>query len=342
MSNASKRLPANPSLEQLQKRAKDRVRELRAAGDADVTLADAQFAVAREYGFESWAKLKRYIEALRPPGIGAFERLANDLALAYVSGDEKIVRSINAHFGTSFPTDFHDSDKVRQCLSTWYASETRSPELAIIDARQMVAHAYGFETWAQFAASITQPAADPRSAPVFLNTRPPFYSIDWKENRLSVRGPQTRKDWEAIVAVVEEHGISKLEAGGIGNDAMKLVAELKCITHLNVGGSQGLTDEGAQHLTRMPQLVELEIGGAHTKLTDRAFEPLHHLSQLRHFKSCWTQGFTDNAAAHLASCHCLESVNVMGSAAGDGLIRALAEKTALRFLETGRGVSDEG
>ena len=200
-------------------------------------------------------------------------------------------------------------------MPTWYASETRSPELAVIDARQMVAHAYGFENWAKFAASITQPAADPRSAPVFLSTRPPFYSIDWKENRLSARGPQTRKDWEEIFAVVEEYGISKLEAGGITDDAMKGLAELECVTHLNVGGSQGLTDEGAQHLARMPQLVDLEIGGWHTSLTDRAFEPLRELVELRHFKSCWTQGFTDRAAAHLAA------MRASGKRERDGLDR---------------------
>lgn len=342
MSKASIPLPANPSLEQLQKRAKDRVRELRAAGDLNVRLADVQFAIAREYGFENWAKFKRHIEALRPSGIEPFERLANDLAAAYMSGDEKIVRAINASLGTTFPADFHDPEKVRACMPTWYASVTRSPELAAIDARQMVAHAYAFETWPEFVASISQPAADPRSAPVFLNTRPPFYSIDWRERRLSARGPQTRKDWEAIFAIVAEYRISKLEAGGMTDDAMKRLAELGCITHLNVGGSQELSDEGMQYLTGMPQLVELEIGGPHTRLAARAFEPLRHLKQLRRFKSCWTQGFTDSAAAYLEPCHYLESVNVMGSTAGNGLIRALSGKTALRFLDTGRGVTDEG
>jgi hypothetical protein len=175
-----------------------------------------------------------------------------------------------------------------------------------------------------------------------LSTRPPFYSIDWKENRLSARGPQTRRDWDEIFAIVKAYGISKVEAGGITDDAMKGLAELECVTHLNVGGSKGLTDDGAQLLARMPQLLDLEIGGWHTTLTDRAFEPLRQLTQLRQFKSCWTQGLTDLAAAHLAACDVLESVNVMGSAAGDGLIKALAGKAALRFLDTGRGVTDEG
>lgn len=335
-------LPANPSLEQLQKRAKERLRELRASENAGATLADAQFSIAREYGFETWAKLKHHIQASRPAGIEPFERLANDLATAFTSGDEKIVRAINANYGTAFPTDFHDPEKVRQCMPTWYASEARSLEVAVADARQMVAHTYGFESWTKFASSITQPPENPRSAAVFLSTRPPFYSIDWNESRLSARGPQTRRDWDEIFAVVAEYGISKFETGGITDEAMKILARLECVTHLNVSGSKGLSDDGAQQLAHMPQLEELEIGGWHTALTDRAFLPLRQLPRLRNFKSCWTQGFTDLAAGYLAACDDLESVNVMGSAAGDGLIRALAGKIKLRFLDTGRVVTDAG
>ena len=62
-----------PSFEQLQKQAKELLKQHRAGdpGAADrlsdskhqpPTLSDAQFAVAREQGFPSWAKLKRHIE----------------------------------------------------------------------------------------------------------------------------------------------------------------------------------------------------------------------------------------------------------------------------------------
>jgi ankyrin repeat protein len=51
------------NLEQLRKRAKERVRERRAGGN-DVKLADAQFELARELGFPSWSKLKAYVERL--------------------------------------------------------------------------------------------------------------------------------------------------------------------------------------------------------------------------------------------------------------------------------------
>lgn len=342
MSETPTPLPVNSSLAQLQKRAKERVREARASGNQNATLADAQFAIAREYGFDTWAKLKRHIEELRPAGIEVFERLARDLAAAYTSGDEKTVRAINADFGTAFPTDFHDPDKMRRRMPTWYASQSRSDEFALADARKIVAQAYGFENWMKFAAGFARPSADARSAPFFVNPRAPYFTIDWEENRLVARGPQSRKDWEEIFAVVEECGISKLKAGGITDDAMKGLADLECLTHLDVSGSKGLTDDGTQYLARIPQLVELEIGGIHTRLTSRAFEPLRELKGLRRFSSFWTAGFTDAAAANLAGCDLLESVNVMGSAAGDGLIRALAGKGELRRLETGRAVTDAG
>ena len=60
MSDASPTpLPRHPSLEQLKKQAKD----LRAAG-GHASLAEAQRALARSYGFPSWAKLKRRVESI--------------------------------------------------------------------------------------------------------------------------------------------------------------------------------------------------------------------------------------------------------------------------------------
>lgn len=80
-----KRLPSNPSLEHLKYQAKDLLREHAARNqgvaqrirefhprftrasdaeifDAELRLSDAQLTIAREYGFASWARLKRHIE----------------------------------------------------------------------------------------------------------------------------------------------------------------------------------------------------------------------------------------------------------------------------------------
>jgi ankyrin repeat protein len=51
------------NLEELEKQAKERVRERRRAGE-DVRLSAVQLELAREHGFASWPKLKRYAESL--------------------------------------------------------------------------------------------------------------------------------------------------------------------------------------------------------------------------------------------------------------------------------------
>ena len=65
-------LPVQTNLEQLRRQAKDLLRAAK-AGDAEalariaavtdrLTLASAQLALAREYGFASWPRLKREVE----------------------------------------------------------------------------------------------------------------------------------------------------------------------------------------------------------------------------------------------------------------------------------------
>ena len=82
----SEKLPTNPSLENLKNQAKallkahkqslsqanSRIQEfhpewsrssLEQIQDVSISLSDAQWVIAREYGFDSWAKLKDYIES---------------------------------------------------------------------------------------------------------------------------------------------------------------------------------------------------------------------------------------------------------------------------------------
>jgi hypothetical protein len=56
-------LPPRPSFSHLRKQAKDLLRRLRQR-TPDATLAEAQHALAREYGFDSWPKLKAHVELL--------------------------------------------------------------------------------------------------------------------------------------------------------------------------------------------------------------------------------------------------------------------------------------
>ena len=94
MTDPAPRLPARPSLEQLRKQAKDLLHLVR-GGDATAVqrvravipdssaqptpppkliLADAQFVVAREYGFENWAALTQYVDAVNPATRGPTTR----------------------------------------------------------------------------------------------------------------------------------------------------------------------------------------------------------------------------------------------------------------------------
>ena len=56
-----KALPARPSLEWLRKSARQRLKQLRVQSPA-IRLAEAQLALAREYGFSSWRSLKAHVE----------------------------------------------------------------------------------------------------------------------------------------------------------------------------------------------------------------------------------------------------------------------------------------
>jgi len=129
MSIPSRRLPQRPSLEQLRKQAKEHLEILRVA-DQSVTLAAAQHALAREYGFESWPKLVHHVESqqperrmLQPPALKSDEKLLWSpgrgidvwtLFQACAAGDLQSVRALigrnpslaRAHYGYRKPLYF--------------------------------------------------------------------------------------------------------------------------------------------------------------------------------------------------------------------------------------------
>ena len=62
----SRDLPARPNLEHLRKQAKDLLPDLQQRNPAS-RLADAQHAIAREYGFPTWPALKAHVDSLAAP-----------------------------------------------------------------------------------------------------------------------------------------------------------------------------------------------------------------------------------------------------------------------------------
>src|SRR5438045_2009572 len=107
MSDSTRRLPARPSLEQLRKQAKELLKDYSTGAATErVTLADAQFALAREYGFENWAALVHHVTAIQmaESRLERYEKLAIDLVDAY-QGDAEALERVSGLYSRSFTLD---------------------------------------------------------------------------------------------------------------------------------------------------------------------------------------------------------------------------------------------
>ena len=239
---------------------------------------------------------------------------------------------MTAHFGHDVTQDDVRAHVWRQ-LRTVREAKGAPAAFGVDQARQIVARDAGFGSWDQLTHAL-QTGGE----------APPAFSIDRATRTLALTRHLTRHDWDTVLAVMKEHQVEALDAHGYMTDeAIARIASAPSLTRLVLGGSRQLTDEGLQHLRRMPQLQHLDLseypGGV---ITDRGLEPLADLPDLRTFVMTWQRGITDAGVAHLARCERLERVNLMGTATGDGAIAALAGKRHLTHLDTGRQVTDAG
>lgn len=336
MPDAPSRLPARPSLEQLRKQAREELRRLRERRP-DARLAEAQHALAREYGFPSWPALVRHVEGVRAADrVAEFENLAADLLRAY-GGDISALERLGAWFGDSYD---HEQRRIR-VRDRIDALHRAGPEPTLDDVRLVVARQFGFESWAALAESLAQPARS-SGAPDAGQTAPPFYRVDEKRRLIRPEPPLSDADWDRVVEVMRERRLTGIATAAVTDQAMERLSRLDFVTTLHFEGAQGLSDDGLLLLARMPQLEDLDLGGWHSRITDRGLEVLRHLGALKRFSMGWAQRITDVGTAHLAFCDRLESVNLMGTPTGDGAVRALRGKRYLRRLKTGRQVTDAG
>jgi hypothetical protein len=348
--SSSSRLPARPSLEQLRKQAKDLLRLALAGDDAALTrvrtvlqnpgelsLGRAQFVLAREYGFDTWAVLVRHVGASSREGLRRFEVLAQEVADAYASADVERLREINWVYGTSFRWDL-DPDVMRRSLPSWFASETRTSEQALADARQLVAAMSGFPDWTALTNSLSTPDVTMHRSP---SAETPFYRVDPVRQTIGVNGPLGARHWDTVVSVIREQRLTGVWAPGASDEAIERLSRVETLTRLYAGGGQ-ISDEGLRHLSRFPGLEELSLGGPRSPITDRGLEVLGELSNLTRFWMVWAPLISDRGVANLAGCEQLEIVDLMGTQTGDGAIAAIAGKRRLRKLATGRLVTDAG
>ncbi|MGH7471742.1 MAG: hypothetical protein ACRENP_27645, partial [Longimicrobiales bacterium] len=100
-------LPTHPDFDQQKTLAKELLRAIR-AGEAeaqarlraelpdkrDIVLADAQYVLAREYGFANWAALKQHIEAQAGTTHAPLERMRD----AIQKGDAREMRKLLSQY----------------------------------------------------------------------------------------------------------------------------------------------------------------------------------------------------------------------------------------------------
>ena len=112
-------LPDRASYEYLKKLAKERLAQLRLR-TPDAQLADAQLAVAREYGFASWRALKAELDRRRAPAVSALTRAcaAGDVATIHglLQRDPALVRERLAGGTTAIHVAVAHADAVRLLL----------------------------------------------------------------------------------------------------------------------------------------------------------------------------------------------------------------------------------
>ncbi len=243
MSNATSHLPERPSLQQLRKQARELLQQLR-SGDpsattrllkykttvADPILADAQFALAREYGFESWPKLVHHIQASYTSDLQQHQRIAEDLVAAYNSADAEVITRLNDLFHSSLNIQ-QIRDFIRDKLFSLPNAAQRTDNFTLPDAQLVVARLYGFQNWSELVQSSNSPEQDLRSAPVVLSSRPPFYRIDWTNNSIEPRQPMSTKNWENVCDVIKELGLTAVNSANlIGDDDLAIISQLDQVT----------------------------------------------------------------------------------------------------------------
>jgi hypothetical protein len=145
-------LPPHPDLEQYKKQAKDLLKAAR-SGESDAQhrldavrnrrghylLADAQLALTREHGFQSWPEFAREIESLSGPSPRTTWRAA---ANAVTAGDEYALAELL--------TDH--ADLLRKHNPPAYVPSGPGPYYGEMDTRTIIAREHHFGSWDEFEA----------------------------------------------------------------------------------------------------------------------------------------------------------------------------------------------
>ena len=296
------------------------------------TLRSVQHALAREHGMPGWAALGRRLENT---ALSRYDAVAHALVIAYREPDPAAMRTVWDYFGHMRAWDGMRR-YVRLDLGGPEVVEDPAQDfITLAQARWLVARAQGFESWdALVAHTATIPAGTPT-----LPKQVGAYVAGEREPLESASTYVTRS-WNDLLDVMEERGLTALHGGGqVTDDVLERLSHLGHVEELDLGGSRAVTGAGLRHLSRLPRLRILNLGGC--AVDDAAMAVIGTLSRLERLALGWTP-VTDAGAVHLAGLHALRFVDLSGTRTGDGAIRALAGKPELRDFRSGAQVTDAG
>ena len=147
-------LPAHPDLEYYRKQAKHLLRSYE-AGDAAARarvaevlgdraagrflLSDAQFVLAQEHGFRTWAEFRADIQSQRTTGDRPVSRLWGSGSSGYASQADSLLTDLRRG----------DPDALQRLRNyvPRYAAATDASTAELRDARLIIARELGFPTW---------------------------------------------------------------------------------------------------------------------------------------------------------------------------------------------------
>ena len=256
-----RQITSRTTLENLKKEAKRWLKALHAnAGEARArlqrafpnapilpTLRDVQHALALEHGLPGWTALKNHIAQDAP--MRRYDKVADALVTAYRIGEESAMRIVWDYFGHMRVWDAMRRYVRLDLGKTEQPQSSEDDTITLAEAQYLVARFQGFENWeslAAFAASV------PIGKATFVPKSIAVYSVDDPESK---QAAARSRDWEEVIAVMQERQLPGLHASGQMTDALLgRVSRLDHLTVLDLEGSKSLTDDGVRHLSRLPRL----------------------------------------------------------------------------------------
>jgi hypothetical protein len=258
--------------------AEARARFARVLSDAPSapTLRDVQLALAREHGFDGWTALKRALEpdpAASAATLARYEEMAVALLAAYRTGTPE---AMERHYGFTWHRRAWPAMRTYVQLDLGKRPGEPGGDVAITldDARYLVAHERGFESWDALRASVANlPGAAPHVTTVAeAKTR--------RLRELLDRSDTTELDLSGVREVTDAH--------------LAAIGRLSRLERLNLSGTS-ITDAGVAHLRGCEALREVNLAGTYTG--DGALRALAGTPHLHAFQS--GSGVTDEGIALL-------------------------------------------